>query len=148
IEASSGLNEAEIQRLIKDAETHASEDRERKEAVESRNRADALVYEVEKNLKEHGGKLDSATKSRVESDGQRLRDALKGQDTDAIRAATDSLEQAWHAAAAEMYKAAGSASQPTGEAQAGPEETDAGKAESKKKPGSGGAVDADYEVVE
>src|SRR5439155_9198878 len=60
IEVSSGLNEQEIQRMVKDAEAHAGEDRQRKETAEARNRADALAYEVEKNLKEHGAKLDGA----------------------------------------------------------------------------------------
>src|SRR5262249_17962308 len=60
IEVSGGLNEQEIQRMVKDAESHAGEDRRRREAVEARNKGDQLVYEVEKNLREHGGKLDGA----------------------------------------------------------------------------------------
>jgi molecular chaperone DnaK len=147
IEASSGLNEAEIQRLVKDAQAHASEDRERKEAIESRNRADALVYEVEKNLKEHGEKLESGVKSRVEGELQRVREALKGENTAAIRAATEALEQAWHAAAAALYQAAGA---PAGTPDAGAAAADhaAGAPEGKQPSGKGGAVDADYEVIE
>ncbi|MEK7329349.1 MAG: molecular chaperone DnaK [Candidatus Eisenbacteria bacterium] len=145
IEASSGLNEAEIQRLVKDAEAHVSEDRERKEAIESRNRADALAYEVEKNLKEHGEKLESGVKSRVEGELQRVREALKGEDTAAIRSATEALEQAWHAAAAALYQAAGG---PTGTPDAGGSAAAAGTAERQKESGKGGAVDADYEVGE
>src|SRR5207253_2833197 len=63
IEASSGLNEAEVQRMVRDAESHAAEDRQRRETIEARNRGDALAYEVEKNLKEHGEKIDPGTKS-------------------------------------------------------------------------------------
>jgi len=148
IEASSGLNEAEIQRLVKDAEAHASEDRERKEAIESRNRADALVYEVEKNLKEHGEKLDPGVKTRVEGELGRLRDALKGEDTATIGSATESLEQAWHAAAAALYQAAGSPAGTPDAGEAGAAGSAAGAAEGKKDSGKGGAVDADYEVVE
>src|SRR6185436_8847922 len=107
IEASSGLSEAEIQQLVKDAEAHASEDKTRKEEVETRNRGDAFVYEIEKNLKEHGDKLDADTRSRVDKDLEALREALKGQDTAAIRSATESLEKTWHVAASAMYKAAG-----------------------------------------
>jgi molecular chaperone DnaK len=148
IEASSGLDETEIQRLVKDAEAHASEDRERKEAIEARNRADALAYEVEKNLKEHGGKLDPEVKSRVEAELQRLREALKGEDTAAIGSASEALEQAWHAAAEVLYKTAGA---PTGTPESGGTggaDSATGPEERKKDPGKGGAVDADYEVVE
>ncbi|MBI5711067.1 MAG: molecular chaperone DnaK [Candidatus Eisenbacteria bacterium] len=144
IEASSGLDEGEIQKMVKDAEAHAGEDRKRKEAVETRNRADALAYEIEKNLKEHGGKLDAALKTRIEGELARLRDALKGEDTAAIGAATESLQQAWHQAAAVLYQAA----QPSGTPPQEP--TGASPGSSGKKDGreeGGGAVDADFEVV-
>jgi len=149
IEASSGLDESEIQRLVKDAEAHAAEDKERKEGIEARNRADGLAYEVEKNLKEHGAKLDAAVKSKVEGEVLRVREALKGEDTAAITAATGALEQAWHAAAAALYQAAGPAPGGPGAPGAGPASGAEGeRTEEKKTPGKGGAVDADYEVVE
>jgi len=143
IEASSGLDEAEIQRLVKDAEANSAEDRQRKEAIETRNRADALGYEVEKNLKEHGDKLDPAVKSKVEGELLRLREALKGQDTAALTSATEALEQAWHAAAAALYQAADAGPRGPGGGEPKAESSDA-----KKEPPKGGAVDADYEVVE
>ncbi|HKQ59292.1 MAG TPA: molecular chaperone DnaK [Candidatus Eisenbacteria bacterium] len=146
IEASSGLDESEIQRLVKDAEAHAGEDRARKDAIEARNRGDALAYEVEKNLKEHGGKLDAAVKSRVEGELLKVREALKGEDVAAITSATGALEQAWHAAAAALYQNADAGANP----QAGPDGAPpAGETQEnpKGKPKSG-AVDADYEVVE
>ncbi|MGH7732026.1 MAG: molecular chaperone DnaK, partial [Candidatus Eiseniibacteriota bacterium] len=147
IEASSGLDEAEIQRLVKDAELHAAEDRERKGAIEARNRADALAYEVEKNLKEHADKLDPGVKSKVEGELLRVREALKGQDAAAITTATGALEQAWHAAAAALYQAAGAA--PGGaDAAKHADPGSRGDAGAKKEPGKSGAVDADYEVVE
>jgi molecular chaperone DnaK len=142
IEASSGLAESEIERMVKDAEAHASEDQSRKEAVEARNRADMLAYEVEKNLKEHGDKLDAETKSRVESELNRLREALKGDDVGAITSAREALQEAWHKAAAALYQqtsAPGSGGgEPAGEAP--PDDK-------KKKDGGDGPVEADYEVV-
>jgi len=117
IEVSSGLNEQEIQRMVKDAESHASEDHARREAAEARNRADGLAYETEKNLKEHGGKLDGALKSRIEDAVARVRETLKGDDAAAMTAATEALQQAWHEAAAVLYKgAAGSPGAGEGEA--------------------------------
>jgi molecular chaperone DnaK len=142
IEASSGLDESEIQRLVKDAESNAAEDRRRKEAVEARNKADALAYEAEKNLKEHGDKLDAATKSRIEDEVKRVREALKAEDAAAIASASESLEKAWHAAAATLYQQAA----PQGQAKPG--EGDSPPEGGKKKGEKGGAVDADYEVVE
>ena len=141
IEASSGLHEADIQRMVQDAEAHAGEDRKRKETVEARNRADALVYEVEKNLREHGDKIESSLKSRIESAVSRVRDALKGEDSAAISSAAEALEKAWQEAAAAMYQAAsgegaGAASGQEGAA-AGPDKGRKGD----------GAVDADFEVV-
>src|SRR5437773_1627081 len=90
IEASSGLSEGDIKQMMKDAEAHASEDRVRRETIEVRNRADALAYEVEKNLKEHGGKLDGDVKSRIESSLGGLKDALKSENASAISSATES----------------------------------------------------------
>src|SRR5438034_486810 len=138
IEASSGLHEADIQRMVQDAEAHAGEDRKRKETVEARNRADALVYEVEKNLREHGDKIDSSLKSRIESAVSRVRDALKGEDFAAIGSAAEALEKAWQEAAAAMYQTAGAqAGAPPGGAPGGAA-ADAAPGEEKKKPGPGG----------
>ncbi len=77
IEASSGLNESEIQRMVKDAEAHAEEDRKRKEAVEARNRADTLVYEAEKQVKENGDKFDASLKSDIEAKAAAVKEAPK-----------------------------------------------------------------------
>jgi molecular chaperone DnaK len=148
IEASSGLAEDEIQRMVRDAEAHAGEDQERREAVEARNRGDHMAYEVEKNLKEHGEKLEPGVKADVEGRIAALREALKGSDTAGIKTATQHLEEAWHKAAAALYQstpppaepgAGGGAAEPTSEAGAGSGQ--------KKKSGGDGAVDADYEVM-
>jgi molecular chaperone DnaK len=147
IEASSGLDESEIQRLVKDAEAHAGEDRTRKEAIEARNKGDAMAYEIEKNLKEHGDKLDAAVKARVEGELLKVREALKGEDVAAITSATGALEQAWHAAAAALYQSAGAGANAQGPAGA-PPPPDGGSQEAPKAKPKSGAVDADYEVVE
>jgi molecular chaperone DnaK len=144
IEASSGLDESEIQRLVKEAEANADDDRKRKESIEARNRADALAYEVEKNLKEHADKIDGATKSKVEGEILRVREALKGEDAAAITTATEGLEKAWHEVAASLYQQAGAGPAGPGAAP-GPEAPEGGE---KKKGDKSGAVDADYEVVE
>jgi molecular chaperone DnaK len=141
IEASSGLHESEIQRMVKDAEENAGEDKKRKEEVEVRNRGDQLAYEVEKNLKEHGAKLDGALKSRIESSLSALKDALKGGNAATIASATESLQQVWHEAAAAMYQQAGPAPGTSGEP------AGAAGGEGKGKKSGDGPVDADYEVV-
>ena len=140
IEASSGLSESDIERMVKDAEAHAGEDRQRKEAVEARNRAEALVYEVEKNLKEHGDKIDGALKSRIEGEVGRVREALQGEDSARLQEAVDALTKAWHEAAAALYQSSG---QPGGAPPAGAETP--GDAGPRRK--GDGAVDADFEVV-
>jgi molecular chaperone DnaK len=142
IEASSGLNEGEIQQMVKDAEEHAGEDKKRREEIEARNRGDQLAYEVEKNLKEHGSKLDPALKSRIETSLTALRDALKTENAATIGSATESLQQVWHEAAAAMYQQAGAAQGPAAEGAPAPESGSEGKG----KKGDG-PVDADYEVV-
>jgi molecular chaperone DnaK len=141
IEASSGLSEADIQGMVKDAEEHAGEDQRRREAVEARNRADNLAYEVEKGLKEHGDKLDGSLKSEIESQLSRVREALKGDDTAATESAFQALQASWHKAAAQLYQ---------GAAAGAPRPGEAGEPDDKKKGGGGdggGAVDADFEVV-
>jgi molecular chaperone DnaK len=139
IEASSGLSEADIQKMVKDAEAHSSEDRQRKEAVEARNRGDALAYEVEKNLKEHADKIESATRGRIDEALNGLKETLKGDDTAAITSATEALQTAWHEAAAQLYQ------QTAGAASGG--EPGEGPRGGKDQEGGSGAVDADFEVV-
>jgi molecular chaperone DnaK len=141
IEASSGLDEKEIQRMVKDAEANAGEDQKRRESVEARNRGDALAYEVEKNLKEHGEKIDAALKGRIEEALGRSREALKGDDAAAISGATEALQTLWHEAAAAMYQQSAAAA---GGPEAGAPPPDGGTG---KKDGGTGAVDADFEVV-
>jgi len=138
IEASSGLREEDIQRMVREAESNSEADRKAKETVEARNRADSLVYEVEKNLKEHADKLDDALKSDITAKAEAVKQALQGTDAAAITTATDTLQQAWHEAAAKLYQQ----QPPPADSQAPPQDE-----APKKGKGGDGAVDADFEVV-
>jgi molecular chaperone DnaK len=136
IQASSGLSEEEIQRMVRDAESHADEDHRRRQEVETRNQAESLVYQVEKQVKENEGKLDSATKARVEEAMEKAKKALSGTDTAAVKAAADELQQVFHQATQQMYQSA------TGGAGS------AGASPGTEGKGKEGSVDADYEVVD
>ena len=94
IQASGGLNEADIQRMVKDAEAHAEEDKRRRELVEARNQADAAVYTIEKSLKEAEGRAPPNVKSEVEEAVSQLKEAIKGDDVQRIKQATERLSQA------------------------------------------------------
>ena len=107
ITASSGLTKDEIENMRKDAESHADEDRKRREEIETRNEADNAVYRSEKFLKESGDKIGGAEKSKMEAAINETKEALKGSDAAAIRSASEKLNEAWQAVSAEMYKAAG-----------------------------------------
>ena len=94
IQASGGLSEADIERMVKDAETHATEDKKRRETIEVKNAGDALIHETEKTLVEHGAKLADADRRAIEDAVSNLREALKGNDGDAITAKFNALQQA------------------------------------------------------
>src|SRR5262249_4706697 len=119
ITASSGLAKEEVERMRKDAEVHAEEDRQHREEVEVRNEADNNVYRTEKMLRDNTDKSSAGEKSKIEGAVQGVKEALKGTDTAAIKAASEKLTEAWQAASAELYKAAqervrGSETQSTG----------------------------------
>jgi len=142
IEHSSGLGESEIKKMVEEAKSHEAEDQKRREEVELRNRADQLVYQTDKNLKEQGDKISAETKKKVEAAAVEAREALKSGDMGRIRSSHDNLTSAWHQAAEEMYK------QTAGARQSGAQEEPAGGAPSGTSGESGkGAVDADFEVV-
>ncbi|HSE01164.1 MAG TPA: molecular chaperone DnaK [Burkholderiales bacterium] len=104
IQASSGLTEQEIQRMVKDAEENAEEDRKAHELVEARNQCDHMVHAVKKSLKEHGDKVEAEEKARIEAALKDAEEALKGEDKAAIEAKTQALAQAAHKLAERMYK--------------------------------------------
>ncbi|MDR2186295.1 MAG: molecular chaperone DnaK [Treponema sp.] len=141
IESSSGLNDADIERMVKEAELHAEEDKKEREKAEVRNEADTMIYSTEKNIKDLGSKIDSANKSKAEEAIADLRKALEGGDIEAIKAKTEALKQVSYKIAEEVYKQTGA----QGGAGPGPEAAGGGGE-------SGGntksAEDADYEVVD
>jgi len=103
ITASSGLSEAEIEKLVKEAESHAEEDKKKKELIEARNHADAFAYSVEKNVKEYGDKVDAAERARIEEGITKLKKAIEGDDIQAINTAQEELATASHKLAEAMY---------------------------------------------
>ncbi len=145
IEASSGLTEEEIDRMVKDAKQHAAEDRKRRELVDARNAGDQLLYQTEKNLKEYGDKLDAATRNKIEAAMNRLREALKTDNLDEIRSATEGLNAAWNEASSVIYQQ--TASQAAG-AGAGAGAGATGTAGTGEKSGEEKVEEADYEVVD
>ncbi len=105
ISGSSGLAKDEVERMVKDAETHATEDQARREQIEARNQADALIYSTEKTLDENKAKLGATETSRAMSALAAAKDAVKSEDVDKIRSAATELQQASHAMAEALYKA-------------------------------------------
>ncbi|MHB8520899.1 MAG: molecular chaperone DnaK [Limisphaerales bacterium] len=106
ISASSGLAKEEVERLKKDAEAHAEEDRRQREEIETRNEADSAVYRSEKMLKENADKISGDDKGKIEAAIGAVKDALKGSEAAAIRSASEKLNEAWQSVSAELYKAA------------------------------------------
>ena len=118
IESSSGLSDEEIDQMVTDAEEHAEEDSQRKEEAEARNNADSLIYSTEKSLNEYKDKISEEDRSEVQSAIEKLREALNGNDIEAIKAETDALTQASHKLAEVMYAQAAAESEATAEADA------------------------------
>ena len=141
ITASSGLSKDEVEKLVRDAQTHTEEDKKRRKAAEAKNQADTLLYQTEKNLKEHGDKISAEDRTKIEEAVTALKKAMEGNDPDAIESATQSLTTASHKLAEEMYKKA-SATSATGEGAApGGESPNGAKTDEK-------VVDAEFEEVD
>ncbi|AHC14755.1 molecular chaperone DnaK [Salinispira pacifica] len=152
IESSSGLSEDEINKMVKDAEVHAEEDKKLKEGVETRNEADSLIYATEKSVKDYGDKIGDDEKSKINDAIADLKKSLEGDDLDDIKAKTEALKQASYKLAEEVYKDQGGE-----QAQPGSEGADAGAAGGEQAGGaeqSSGSTskdnveDVDYEVVD
>jgi len=141
IESSSGLNESDIDRMVKEAEAHAEEDRREKEKAEAKNEADSLIYTTEKTLKDMGDKIGEADKSKIQEAIADLKRALEGSDVQAIKDKTETLKQASYKIAEELYK---NASPQGGEGTAGASGAQGSTGENNTK----SAEDVDYEVVE
>jgi len=138
IQASGGLSEADIQRMVKDAESHASEDKKRRELVEARNQGESLVHATEKSMKEYGDKVQASDKGAIETAMEALRQALAGEDVETIKARTTDLMQASMKLGEAMYQASQAANAPGGEtpdaAAGGPKKED--------------VIDADFQEVD
>jgi molecular chaperone DnaK len=145
IEASGGMTEQEIDKMVNDAKAHESEDQQRKKAADARNKADQVVFEAEKNLKEHDSKLDRDDKVRIAAAVGRAKEALKTDNIDEITSATEALLQSWHTASQKMYQQAGQQQGAGTQAPPGAASGNGGNGSSGK--GAGTPVDADYEVV-
>ncbi len=144
IQAGSGLSEDEIQKMVRDAEANAAEDKKRREAIDTKNQAEHLAYEIEKSLKEFGDKVDAGERSSVEDRIKRLREAAELGNTDEIKRATDELNKVWQGVAAKMYQ---QTAQGAGAAAPGADTTDQG-GDMPGKQDDNGPVDADFEVVD
>jgi molecular chaperone DnaK len=140
ITASSGLSKEEIDQLIKDAEMNADEDKKKRELVEARNQADALIYSTEKSIKELGSKVDKETKSKVDDATAALKTAIEGEDTAEIKRLSDELTNVSHKLAEAMYQQAAAGQQ------AGPGAESAGHQAGGAAPEED-VVDADFEEV-
>ncbi len=147
IEASSGLNDTDIDKMVREAEAHAEEDRKERERAEVRNEADALVYQTEKTLKEYGDKAGPGEKQNIENAVKDLRKAMEGTDIEIIRQKTEALKQASYKLSEELYKnAQGSQAQANAGGAAG-QPGQEGQADSGEQ-GTKNADDVDYKVVD
>jgi molecular chaperone DnaK len=150
IEASSGLSESEIDRMVKAAEQHAQEDQTRREQIEARNQLDSLVYRVEKDSKEWADRLPAEAKSRLDAALEGGRQALRTGESDGIRRALDELNQAYSAAGASLYQAAGAGASGGGSGEPGEGGGPSQPQGAGQEPGGAkeDVVDADYEIVD
>lgn len=138
IKSSSGLSDDEIDKMVKDAEEHAEEDRKARELVEARNQGDAMAHSVRKSIKQMGDKLSESEKTKIEDALKDLEEAMKGDDTDAIKTKTQAVAEASHHLAEEMYKQASAEQAETAESASAQEGTSAEEEN---------VVDAEFEEV-
>ena len=140
ITASSGLSQEEIDQLIKDAEMNADDDKKKRELVEARNQADALIYSTEKSIKELGDKVDDETKSKVDAASAALKTAIEGEDTEEIKRLSEELTNVSHKLAEAMYQQASAAGQQANSGAESAEQPDGAAPDED-------VVDADFEEV-
>ncbi|MBX3651210.1 MAG: molecular chaperone DnaK [Burkholderiales bacterium] len=139
IQASSGLSEEEIQRMVKDAEANAEEDKKLRELVDVRNQCDAMIHSVKKSLAEHGDKVGADDKAKIEAAMKEAEEAIKGDDKADIEAKTQALAQAAHKLAEQVYKEQ--------QAQPGAQQPEGGDGKEAGKKDDGNVVDAEFEEV-
>ncbi len=149
ITASSGLSEDEIQQMVKDAETHADEDKQRRERIEARNQLDSLIYSTEKSLAEHRDDVDAEAAKNIDAALEKAKQVLDGDDLEALKAATEELTQASHKLAEAMYARAAKEQQQANaqDGTAGPDGPQAGVGGGGQTKDRDNIVDADFEEV-
>jgi len=143
ITASTGLNKDEVEKMVNDAKSHAAEDKKRRELIDTRNQADQMIYQTEKNIRENAEKLDAELKNKLEAGVGRLKETMKTENVQEIKSALDALNQIWHQAATKMYEAASAAQAAGAQQQPQPDAQSAGP---EGKPPE--AEEADYEIVD
>jgi molecular chaperone DnaK len=144
IKSSSGLSDQEVEKMTKEAEAHADEDKKKREVVDLKNQADQLIYSTEKTLKEHGEKVSAETRGKIESAANNLKEVLKGEDADAMKKAIENLGTASQELGKVLYEEAAkkqAASAPTGQAEQAPPPQEEVKT---KKPDD--VIDAEFEA--
>ena len=146
VQNSGGLSKEEVEKMKRDAESHAAEDKKRREVIDLKNQGENLAYQTDKMLKDYGDKVSGDVRGQIESAVSNLRDALKSDDADRIKKTTEALNQVSHKLAEEMYKGQG-APGGAGAGPRGPEaSTDRGTTGGGKKDED--VIDAEYEVKE
>ena len=153
IKSSSGLSEEEVEKMQKEAELHAEEDKKNREVIDVLNQADQVIYSTENTLKEHGDKVDEAEKNNINQGLEKLKTAKEGKNVEEIKKAIDELQESSHKLSQAMYEAAAKEQQAGAGAEATGEDPSAGEQPSdekddKKKKESDDVIDADYEVKE
>jgi molecular chaperone DnaK len=153
IKSSSGLNDDEVEKMTRDAEVNAEEDKKKRELVDLKNQADQIVYSTEKTLKEHGEKVSAETRGNIESASNNLKDVLKGDDADAIKKAMENLSTAGQELGKVLYEEAAKKQAESAEAQpdAAPAGAPAGAAAPQpdaptSKPRGDDVIDAEFEA--
>ena len=141
ITASTNLSEDDIQKAVKDAEAHASEDKKKKEEVEVKNNAESLIYSSQKTLDELGDKISGEEKAKVEAEIENVKKALETNNTDTIKEATEKLTQAFYQISEQLYKQNAAANGANAAGAEGQNASDAGTANN-----DGNVYDADYKV--
>ncbi|MHC4139496.1 MAG: molecular chaperone DnaK [Planctomycetota bacterium] len=153
IKSSSGLSEEEVEKMQKEAELHAEEDKKNREVIDALNQADQVIYSTENTLKEHGDKVDEAEKNNINQGLEKLKSAKEGKNVEEIKKAIDELQESSHKLSQAMYEAAAKEQQAAAGAEATEESPSSGEKpsdekDSKKKKEGEDVIDADYEVKE
>lgn len=152
IEASSGLNESEIEKMVQDAKTHAQEDKKTREMAEVKNQADNMIYQVEKMIQEHGDKISTEEKTKIEDEVKNLKNQLNSENTEAIQSAIEQLTQSTHKLSQAVYQQAAQQQQSqeknSSEQNTQEETTHSEQNRKEERVTEEKVVDADYEVVD